>query len=362
MKVALVYDRVNKWGGAERVLLALHKIFPDAPLYTSLYDKSGAKWAKNFKVVPSFLQKGPFIKRSHEFLSPLMPIAFETHNFKSFDLVISITSEASKGILVPPQTRHICICLTPTRYLYTGFDEYFSNDYLKFISTPFIKYLKLWDKAASARPDKYIAISKTVKNRIKNIYGRDSTLIYPPISESFFSKEKDQDVPRIQHSIPDAGYYLVVSRLVSYKKIDLAINAANKLKTPLVIIGEGRKKSYLQSIAGNTVTFEGFVTEEKLIQRYTNAKALIFPGNEDLGLTMIEAQACGTPVIAYRKGGATELIKEGVTGEFFEDQTVDSLSGVMEKFNPDKYNSDNCVKNAQRFNFDKFKEDLLELI
>src|SRR3989338_4440016 len=181
MKVALVYDRVNKWGGAERVLLALHKIFPDAPLYTSVYDNDKAPWAKVFKIKTSFLQNFPFASQNHEFYAPLMPLVFESFSFDEYDLVISVTSEAAKGILTKPQTKHICYCLTPTRYLWSGYEDYFKNPILRFISKQVVFYLRFWDKIASQRPDVLIAISKEVQKRIKKYYDRDSSIIYPPL-------------------------------------------------------------------------------------------------------------------------------------------------------------------------------------
>lgn len=181
MKVAIVYDRVNKWGGAERVLLVLHEMFPDAPLYTSVYDEKRAPWTKVFpQVYSSFLQKIPFAKGNHEFLAPLMPIAFEQFDFGKYDLVISVTSESAKGIITRPGTFHLCYCLTPTRYLWSGYEEYFKNPILRFISKPVISYLKSWDKIAASRPDKIIAISTEVQKRIKKYYGRESEIIYPP--------------------------------------------------------------------------------------------------------------------------------------------------------------------------------------
>lgn len=278
-------------------------------------------------------------------------MAFETLDLTKFDIVISVTSEAAKGVITPPHTRHICICLTPTRYLYSGYDEYIKDRWFEAVARPVLWYLKLWDKVAAARPDTYVAISKTVKSRIQNIYGRQAQLLYPPIH-----------IKKSQQDTSQKDYFLVVSRMVGYKRIDLAIHAANKLHVPLKIVGEGRLEKELRDIAGPTIEFEGFVTESKLIKLYTDAKALIFPGNEDLGLTMIEAQACGTPVIALRKGGATEVVKEGVTGEFFEDQTVDSLAGAMEKFERAKYNNKKCIENGTRFSFEKFKADLIELL
>jgi hypothetical protein len=166
MKVALVYDRINKWGGAERILLLLHEMFPDAPVYTSVYDPSAAPWAKNLEIRTSFLEKIPYARRHHEFFATLMPIAFESFNFDEYDLVISLTSEAAKGIITKPGTRHICICLTPTRYLWSEYETYFPNQFTRWILTPLVSGLKIWDKAAASRPDKMMAISKTVQERI----------------------------------------------------------------------------------------------------------------------------------------------------------------------------------------------------
>src|SRR5579859_4545398 len=170
MKVALVYDRVNKWGGAERVLLALHDLFPDAPLYTSVYNAQKASWADVFVVKTSFLQRIPFASSRHEYLALFMPLAFEQFNFEEYDLVISFTSESAKGIITKPNTKHVCYCLTPTRYLWSGFDEYFINKLFKIIATPFVAYLKYWDTIASHRPDEYIAISREVQKRIQEFY------------------------------------------------------------------------------------------------------------------------------------------------------------------------------------------------
>lgn len=351
MKVALVYDRVNKWGGAERVLLALHKIFPEAPLYTSVYDPISAPWAKVFNIKVSFLQNFPFAQTRHELYALLMPMAFESFSFDEYDLVISVTSESAKGIITKPHTKHICICLTPTRYLWSGYKEYFTNDFFKFVSTPFIIYLRWWDLIASHRPDAFIAISQEVQRRIIKYYRQDSKVIYPPLMLS--SKQ-------VEEKNKDSSYFLIVSRLsqfTSYKRVDLAIQAANKLGLPLKIVGEGDIQ-YFKEMAGKTVEFLGKVPDEVLESLYINAKALVFPGLEDFGLVMVEAQSYGTPVIAFKAGGALEIIQEGKTGEFFEKQTVASLIQVLEKFDETRYNSSSCVENAKKFSFVHFKTAL----
>src|ERR1035437_6994117 len=277
MKTALVYDRVNKWGGAERVLLALHKIFPEAPLYTSVLNIEKAPWAKVFDVKTSFLQNFPKASTSHEFYAPLMPIAFEGFNFDQYDLVISVTSESAKGIITNPKTLHICYCLTPTRYLWSGYNDYFRSSVFRFLSKPVVSYLRFWDKIASQRPDEYIAISSEVKKRIKKYYGRDSEIIYPPL---MLEVDSQSDL-RVS-----GDYFLVVSRLTNfYKRVDIAIKACNQLKLPLKIVGEGADFENLNRIAGPTVEFLGNLTDEKLSFYYKNCKALIFPGLEDFGLT-----------------------------------------------------------------------------
>lgn len=362
MKVALVYDRVNKWGGAERVLLALHKLFPDAPLFTSVYNPETAPWASVFTIYTSFLQHIPFARSHHEFFAGLMPFAFENFNFDSYDLVISITSEAAKGIITQSHTKHICLCLTPTRYLWSGYDEYFSNPLIRLATKPLIEYLRSWDYIAAQRPDSYIAISKEVAKRIKKYYAREVSVIYPPITINKSLLVSGQTLQRKQNMKKD--YFLVVSRLsrfTSYKRVDLAIKAANKLKVPLVVVGDGDIARF-KEIAGPTITFTGRITDEELASYYANCKALIFPGNEDFGLTMVEAQSFSKPVVAYGKGGAREIVIEGKTGTFFNFQTVTALVDALKSFDETEYNSEDCIKNAQRFSFILFEKQLQSFI
>lgn len=354
-RVAIIYDRVNKIGGAERVLESLFKIFPKAALYTSVYDKKKATWVKNKKVVPSFLQKIPFIQTRHELIPYLMPLAFESFDFTNFDLVISVTSEAAKGIIVPPKTRHVCLCLTPTRYLWSGYGQYFKNVFLRTIGAPVIWYLRKWDEVAAVRPDVLIAISENVKKRITKYYKRNSVVIYPP-SDLLYSKK----IKSIK--IPEKDFFLVVSRLTSYKKVDLAIKAANKLNLNLIVIGEGSEWERLDAIAGPTIIFKGKVADEELIAYYRHCKAFIFPGEEDFGITMVEAQLAGKPVIAYKSGGAAEIIRNGKTGRLFDKQTVSSLASVLKNFKASRYNSDSCISNGKRFSEKRFIKDFKILI
>lgn len=360
MKVAFVYDRINKWGGAERVLLALHKIFPSAPLYTSVYDKESASWADVFTVKTSWLQNIPLAKKRHDLFAPLMPMAFESMNFDSYDLVISITSEAAKGIITKPKTKHICYCLTPTRYLWSGYEEYFKNEFKKRSALPIIDYLRRWDKTASKRPDLFIAISQEVKNRIEKYYKRDAAIIYPPV---------DLDQKKIKHNgkvmllaFNDVPYFLVVSRLVPYKRIDLAVKACTALNIPLYIIGVGSQLNKLKQMAGPTIRFQGNVSDEELVEYYKHCEALLFPGNEDFGITIVEAQKFGKPVIAYRSGGALETIIENKTGLFFDTQETKSLVNSLQQFKKMKFKKSDCVRNAGKFGFEFFKKQFLETI
>ncbi len=406
MRVALVYDRVNKWGGAERVLLALHKLFPDAPLYTSVYDNKKALWAKVFDIRTSFLQKFPFSKH-HELYALLMPIAFESFfsqggsasggNFDEYNLVISVTSEAAKGIITKPKTKHICYCLTPTRYLWSGYDEYFKNPVLKFLSKPAVSYLKFWDKIAAQRPDSYIAISKEAKRRIKEYYNRDSEVVYPPLmfEENFARQPRVSDDARLQNSenqqlnpaslnkirrqaetqpnfsSSESGlsrYFLIVSRLVPYKRIDLAIKTFNKLGLSLKIVGTGSELAKLKAMAKGNIEFLGNLTDGELVSYYSECRALIFPGVEDFGLTILEAQSFGKPVIAFRGGGAQETIIDpstgsgSATGIFFDKQTVESLETAIEQFNNLTIKPGDCIRQAEKFSFETFKKQFMNAI
>jgi len=353
MKVALVYDRVNKWGGAERLLLALHQIWPEAPLFTSVYDSERASWAKVFEVRTSFLQRIPLAKRHHEFFAPLMPLAFESFNFDEFDLVISITSEAAKGIITKPKTKHLCYCLTPTRYLWSGYKEYFKTGIQRLGAGCFVRYLRKWDRLASQRPDCYLAISLNVKKRIKKYYGRESGVVYPPVDLNKFKvkslKLKDENGEK---------YYLIVSRLVPYKKVDLVVKVFNKLGWNLKIIGGGSELRKLKRMAKSNIDFLGQLTDEQLISYYQNCRAVIFAQEEDFGLVPLEAQACGKPVIAFRAGGAAETIKDRITGVFFDQQTPESLIEAVKKtdlmIKNSKLKSEDCRKQAEKFGMKEF--------
>ena len=353
MKTAFLYDRVNKWGGAERTLLALHDVFPDAPLFTAVYSAENAPWAKVFpEVIPTFLQNIPFTKDKHELLGTFTPIAFENLDLTSFDLVISVTSEAAKGVIVQPPTKHICYCLTPTRYLWSGYDIYFKNPLLKLISRPVVDYLRGWDKIAAQRPDKMIAISHAVKKRIKKYYNRHSEVIFPPVELDHFTKDSSDKKKRKK-------FFLVVSRLVPYKTVDLAVSAFNKLGLPLVVVGTGSEEEKLKNMAKDNIKFVGHLTDTKLADYYKKCAAFIFPQEEDFGIVALEAQAAGAPVIAFKAGGALDTVIEGKTGVFFDKQNTESLVKAVRKFEKLSFSQKDLINNAKRFSKERFKREIL---
>ncbi len=355
MKVAIVYDRLNQFGGAERIILALAEIWPEAPLFTSVYDPSKAQWAKVFpKIYTTSLQKFPFAQNLHEIYAPLMPLAFESLNFDEYDVVISVTSEAAKGIITKPKTLHISYILTPTRYLWSGKDIYqkkFSAGILtplfKIFHSFFLSPYRKWDRIASKRPDSLLAISQNTASRIKKYYTLDSEVIYPPVDLEKFLPSK----------APRKNYFLLVGRQVAYKRLDIAIKAFNILGWELKVIGIGRENNNLKNIASKNITFLEYVPDEELVKYYQSCRALVFTSDEDLGLTPIEAAACGTPVIAYSSGGALETIIERLNGEFFDRQNEQSLVQTLLKFDKKHYNSKDIRKTAFKFAKERFKKE-----
>ncbi len=347
LKIALVYDRVNKWGGAERVLLALHQIFPEAPLFTSVYDKNKAKWAGVFpKIYTSFLQNIPFAKGNHEFLAPLMALAFESFDFSSYDLVISVTSEFSKSIRTGVNTKHICYCLTPTRYLWSGYNTYFkSKSFLSLFGRILVPYLRRLDKTLAQRPDKIIAISSEVSKRIKKYYGRNAKIVFPPVN-----------IPKYKTGSHKRKHFLVVSRLVSYKRVDLAIKVFNKIKHRLLIVGTGREYSNLKKISKSNIKFLGNVSENRLRKIYSESLGFIMPQEEDFGIAAIEAQSFGVPVLAFDKGGSKDTVLHKKTGILFSRQNIDSLHKAIKIFEKTNFNKKYIKSHAAGFSTIKFQK------
>lgn len=359
-KIAIVYDWIDKWGGVERVLLNLHEMFPEAVFYTSYFDNENAQWAKDLNIKTSFLQNFPdFIKKSRILSLIFYPFAFESFNFSEFNLVISVTSSFGKSVITKPGTRHICYLLTPTRYLWSHRNDYIKNKTLNFLVSGYLGAFKNWDLVAAQRPDKIISISETVKKRVKKYYKRDSEVIYPGFDRAYWEKIKSQ-ITNDKSQVNDK-YYLIVSRLEPYKKIDLAVKAFNKLNKKLIIVGKGTEENRLKAIAGENINFISKVSDVELAGLYSNAEALIMPQEEDFGYTALEAQFFGCPVVAYRRGGAIETVIEGKTGIFFTSSTRQSLTRAVERYDKIKYNLRKDTAKFGIINIDKFsKEKFIE--
>ncbi|MBI4158084.1 MAG: glycosyltransferase [Candidatus Yanofskybacteria bacterium] len=355
MKIALVHDWLNSLGGAERVLIELHKIFPDAPIYTLFYDKKfKAEHLLNAEVRPSYLQKFPLITSRYKLFAILMPSAVESFDLSDFDVVISSSAFFSKGLILRPKTRHICYCYSPTRQLW----DLSTSNKQQATSDKLAKHLlRLWDRQAADRVDEFIAISETVRLRIQKYYKQDSKIIYPPVPEL---PEGDSDRPI------EKEYYLIVSRLFPHKNIDTAIDVFNKLGFELVIIGDGPEYKNLKSQISNhkQIRMFGHLDDRDVATYYRHAKAFIMSQEEDFGLTPIEAMQFGVPTLALRKGGALETIREGITGEFFDDPIPEALADGIRRLNENyrNYRPELIKSRAKQFSADIFKKQILELV
>ena len=362
MKLAIVHDWIKDISGAERVLVELHQMYPHAPIYTLFYDpKFASQILADAEIRSSFLQKFPFILRHYSWYAWLMPAAIESLDLSGFDTVISSSAIFSKGLVLRPQTRHICYCYSPTRMLWD------LNSKTKF--SFFKHFFRLWDKSSADRPTEFIAISQTVADRIKKYYRRDSQIVYPPADNLVHADARQKSTGfcamspatslrnvGLEQNYP-LGYYLIVSRLYPHKNIDIAIQAFNKLEYPLIIIGDGPERKKLQHIAGPNITFLGHQSDEVVASYYTACRAFIMPQEEDFGLTPIEAMSYGKPVVALARGGATETIIEGVTGEFFDDPISEALADALRRLNNNypKYNPKIIKSHAAQFSSEVFK-------
>jgi len=361
MRVALVHDYLTQLGGAERVLLALARAYPDASIYTLLYDpKEMGGYLAGRNARASFLNKLPkFIKSNKRLLLPFLPWAIESLDLSEYDLIISSSSAFAKGAVKNPKAVHICYCHAPARFLWDYKDEYQRDNHFgvlaRFFANLIIPRLRKWDKASADRVDFWIANSKTTQARIKKYYGKDSVVIYPPLARFQCLAPKALNI---------ADYFFIAARLSAYKKIDIVIEAFNELGWPLVIAGEGPERERLENMAGKNVKFIGFVPDEDLGGYYAESKAFILANEEDFGLSALEAASFGKPVLAYKKGGATEWFKEGITGEFFEIQTKEAIIGALRKM--DKrgftYDSQRSKDVARNFNEELFQKNIIGFI
>lgn len=359
LKVALVYDRVNTpYGGAEKVLLALHQAFPNAPLYTSVYHQR-ARWAKVFKIKTSFLQKIPFANKFHRFFAPLMPLAFESLDFSKYNIIISITSAEAKGIITKPDQLHICYMLTPTRYLYSHKTHYrqthwpFKIPILNFFSCKLFDYLTWWDQTAAHRPDIIIPISSLVKDRVEQYYHRlANEVIYPPIDPNELKPVEDIEKYR-PYYLPDK-YCLVISRLVPYKRIDLAIQACQRLNKNLVIIGEGPQEKELKNISSNNTYFLGNVTTTQRQAIISQAKVLLMPGLEDFGITAMEAILSDTPVILHKKSGVSELFTNEPVALYINQLSINAIIKAIKNLENSKFKFTALKKKLRKYAINDF--------
>jgi glycosyltransferase involved in cell wall biosynthesis len=357
MRIALVHDYLMQGlRGAERVLAALHELFPHAPVFTLLHDPArmgpdSAAW----DIRPSFLQRLPASRRLHKKLLPLMPRATESLRLQEYDLVLSDSSAWVKSVRSRPEAVHLCYCHSPARFLWFWSEEYLASSGLSPLARAatrrLLHRLRRWDAATCHRPTHYLANSRLTQGRIRQFYGRDSTLVYPPVdTELFLPCEEDEE------------YFLIVGALNPYKRVDLAVEACNRLGLPLVVIGDGPERPRLEALAGPTVRFLGHRPAEEVRHYVARCRAFLMPQEEDFGIAPLEAQSAGRPVIAFAAGGALETLLDGETGLFFTEQTPDSLAEALRRFPAEQFSRQRCRENALRFSKQRFQEEYLQAL
>ena len=356
-KVAIVTDWMSSFGGETRVLLAMHEMFPEAPIFTTVYNPTAVPQFKNATVITSFLDKIPFARKKHQLFLGLMPLAFESFDLSEYDIVLSSSHACSKGIITKVDTLHLCYCHTPMRYAWDDCHRYIRESAPmkvlggRIIASLWLHSIRLWDRLAADRVDSFIANSKYIKRRIEKYYQRDSKVIYPPIQTSNF-----------QISSEEKTYYLAGGRLVQNKKFDLIVEAFNDLGYPLKIFGRGPQMEELQIRAKDNIEFLGFVSDEETAKLYANAKAYIVPQLEDFGITTVEALSAGTPVIGLRDGGTAEIVTDGVTGVLMDEQTSPCLIQMVKKFEGMNFDSNVIRQAALKYDVARFKRELATFI
>lgn len=358
MKIAIVTDWISATGGAERVIHALHQMFPEAPIYTSTYEDQARRLFRDADVHTSWMQKLPKFLRKHQLLTIPRQWYFGHLKLRGYDLVISAGSAEAKAVR-SPDGRHVNICYTPTLYYWVKPENYLAGDGSDSVNPLWriglkllLPYARRWDKRMSRRPDELYAISRTVQARIKKIYDREAGIIYPPVDVERFTSSGSQK----------REGFVIVGRQVTHKRVDLAIAACNEIRAKLTVVGDGPEHGRLVAKAGSTIRFKTNVSDEEIVDYLAGAEAFIFPNEEDFGIVAVEAQAAGTPVIAYRAGGALDTVEEGVTGEFFDEQSVKSLSEKLKAFNYKLYNRRAIVENAEQFSTQHFKTALQDIV
>lgn len=355
LKVAIVADWLTNIGGAEKVIYEIHKLFPQAPIFTSIYNAEKASLFAGLDIRTSFVQKLPGAKNHHQWYLPLYPYAFEQFDLSAYDIVISSSHSCAKGIITKPTTLHICYCHSPMRYAWDNFhsylDEYTKNKLKYKLASTLIHKIRMWDKISADRVDAYIANSKHVQKRIKKYYRKDSKVVYPMIdTEAFQATAKKKD------------FFVAIGRLIPYKKFDLIVEAFNDLNLPLVIIGTGVAEKELRKKANSNITFTGHIPDFELKKYLREARALIFPQVEDFGIVPLEAMASGTPVIALNEGGAKETIINKETGILFDEQNVYSLKAAVHQFEKTNWDTKKIVAQAKKFDTQVFQQNFLHFV
>ncbi len=352
LRVALVHDWLTGQRGGEKVLEALAEIFPEAPIYTLFHFKgSQVEAIEKRRIETSFLQRMPFLRRRYRWYLPLYPLAIELFNLQDYDLVLSSSHCVAKGVIPPPDALHVSYIHSPVRYAWNQYDAYFSSRRLSPLTRPIIPNrihkLRIWDVTSSARVDHFLANSRAVARRIEKYYRRTAEVVHPPVDTEFF-RPAESDGAR--------DYDLIVSALVPYKKIDVAVAAYNRLGLPLKIVGDGPEEKSLRRQAGPKVELLGSRSSAEILELYRGARLVIMPGEEDFGIAAVEAQACGTPVVAYARGGALETVLDGRTGLLFDPLTPEAIAASLDKFRTLEFNKSTLRGHALGFARDVFKD------
>ncbi len=355
-RVALVHDYLVQDGGAERLLLALHELYPRAPIFTLFHNPLRTHPGfRDADIRVSHLDSLPFSRKHYQWYLPFMPSAVEAFDLTHFDLVISSSSTFAKGIIAAPEALHICYCHTPTRFLWQERAGYVNElpqpRFIKRFVPPLLHVLRQWDAIAAQRPDVMLANSRTTQNRIRRYYQRPSEIISPPV-----------DIERIPLSTRPGNYWLTGGRLVAYKRFDLVVRAFAKLNVPLKVFGEGPELEKLRRMAGPKTEFLGHITDEAKIQLFREAIAFLHPQIEDFGITAVEAMAAGRPIIAFGQGGAAETVLDGVTGTFFEVQCWEDVGNAALRFDPSRFDPRKIRQHAETFGKPRFMNQMRERV